>query len=64
MTTPRSPSPCGTADLRPDDTLKVTGQLTVRGIDRHQFGMTVNPMGMIRGLTTVIATLRFVRPPA
>lgn len=32
--------------------------------DRQQFGMTINPMGMIRGLTTVIATLRFVRAPA
>ncbi|WP_155055983.1 YceI family protein [Streptomyces blattellae] len=30
-------------------------------IDRGQFGMTWNQLGMIRGLATVSATLRFVR---
>ena len=30
-------------------------------VDRDQFGMGWNQMGMMRGLTTVAATLRFVR---
>ncbi|MFE9812976.1 YceI family protein [Streptomyces sp. NPDC005548] len=78
------------ATARPDDTVEVTGQLTVRGItrpqtatahitaagtdaisitteftaDRDQFGMEWNQLGMIRGLTTVTATLAFTRSPA
>jgi polyisoprenoid-binding protein YceI len=78
------------AEARPDDTVEVAGQLTVRGIsrpqsltarvtgsgpdavtltgeftvDREQFGMGWNQMGMIRGLTTVTASLRFTRVPA
>lgn len=69
------------------DGVRVTGQLTVRGIsrpqeltarlasadadgltleteftvDRDQFGMGWNQMGMMRGLTTVTAALRFTR---
>ncbi len=78
------------AELRPDDTVHIVGQLTVRGIsrptsftarltgadatgltldteftvDRDQFGMGWNQLGMIRGLTTVAATLRFTRTTA
>ncbi|MFF0161155.1 YceI family protein [Streptomyces sp. NPDC005263] len=78
------------AERRDGDTVKVVGQLTVRGIsrplsldarlvgagaetltleaefpvDRDQFGMGWNQMGMIRGLTTVTATLRFTRAAA
>lgn len=33
-------------------------------VDRAQFGMDWNQLGMIRGLTTVVATLRFVRAQA
>ncbi|MEV2210459.1 YceI family protein [Streptomyces sp. NPDC050997] len=33
-------------------------------VDRDQFGMGWNQMGMIRGLTTVAATLRFTRAAA
>ena len=33
-------------------------------VDRAEFGLTWNQLGMIRGLTTVTAALRFVRPPA
>lgn len=33
-------------------------------VDRDQFGMGWNQLGMIRGLTTVAATLRFVRTAA
>ncbi|NUP47153.1 MAG: YceI family protein [Catenulispora sp.] len=73
--------------LDSDDTAKVSGQLTVRGIsrplaltarvvpagrdtvtltteftvDRDQFGMSWNQMGMIRGLAIVTASLRFTR---
>jgi polyisoprenoid-binding protein YceI len=69
------------------DGVRVTGQLTVRGIsrsvtftarltdadaaaltldaeftvDRDQFGMGWNQLGMMRGLTTVSARLRFAR---
>jgi polyisoprenoid-binding protein YceI len=75
------------ADLQADNTVRVTGQLTARGIsrphtfdarlvtadagvvqlaadfvvDRAEFGMNWNRMGIIRGLTTVSATLRFTR---
>jgi polyisoprenoid-binding protein YceI len=75
------------ADLQADNTVRVTGQLTARGIsrprtfdarlitaaadvvelaadfvvDRGEFGMNWNMMGIIRGLTTVTATLRFTR---
>ncbi|MEV0218216.1 YceI family protein [Streptomyces sp. NPDC050704] len=78
------------AVLRQDDTVEVTGQLTVRGIsrpqsatarvtevsadavtltteftvDRDQFGMGWNQLGMIRGLTTVTSTLSFTRTSA
>ncbi|WP_225095501.1 YceI family protein [Streptomyces sp. CoH27] len=78
------------ADRLDDDGVRVTGQLTVRGIsrpqtftarlastaadgvtleaefavDREQFGMGWNQLGMMRGLTTVTATLRFTRTPA
>jgi polyisoprenoid-binding protein YceI len=78
------------AVIRQDDTVEITGQLTVRGIsrpqsatarvtessadaitltadftvDREQFGMGWNQMGMIRGLTTVTSTLRFTRTSA
>ncbi|MFE5140128.1 YceI family protein [Streptomyces fagopyri] len=70
-----------------DDTVAVTGQLTVRGVtrpqpvvarvtaasaedvtlvaeftvDRDQFDMGWNQMGMLRGLTTVVSTLVFTR---
>ncbi|MER6954010.1 MULTISPECIES: YceI family protein [unclassified Streptomyces] len=76
-----------TAELGADKAVKVSGQLTVRGIsrpqsftarltqadsdavtldaeftvDRDQFGLGWNQMGMIRGLTTVTTTLRFTR---
>jgi polyisoprenoid-binding protein YceI len=33
-------------------------------VDRAEFGLTWNQLGMIRGLTTVTAALRFVRGPA
>jgi polyisoprenoid-binding protein YceI len=72
------------------DGVRVTGQLTVRGVsrpvtftarlteasaealtldaeftvDRDQFGMGWNQLGMMRGLTTVTAKLRFTRPRA
>ncbi|MGW4594070.1 YceI family protein [Streptomyces sp. NPDC004457] len=75
------------ADRLEGDTVRVTGQLTVRGVgrplsltarltgvsadaltletefgvDREQFGMGWNQLGMIRGLTTVTAALRFTR---
>jgi polyisoprenoid-binding protein YceI len=78
------------AEAGQDDTVQVTGQLTVRGIsrpqsftakatdagadavtltaeftvDREQFGMGWNQLGMLRGLTTVTATLRFTRTTA
>ncbi|KPI11289.1 YceI family protein [Actinobacteria bacterium OK074] len=78
------------AKLEAGKTVKVVGQLTVRGIsrpqtltaeltesaadavtltvqftaDRTEFGMTWNQMGMMRGLTTVTASLRFVRSAA
>ncbi|MEV6529506.1 YceI family protein [Streptomyces sp. NPDC051639] len=70
-----------------NDTVEVTGQLTVRGItrpqplvarvtaasaedvtltaeftvDRDQFDMGWNQLGMLRGLTTVVGTLVFTR---
>ncbi|MEV5873264.1 YceI family protein [Streptomyces sp. NPDC052101] len=73
------------ADRLDGDGVRVTGQLTVRGIsrpvtltarltdasaealtldaeftvDREQFGMGWNQLGMMRGLTTVTAGLRF-----
>ncbi|MEU9480826.1 YceI family protein [Streptomyces sp. NPDC048191] len=75
------------AELLDGDGVRVTGQLTVRGIsrpvtftarltgvsaealtldaeftvDRDEFGMGWNQLGMIRGLTTVTAGLRFTR---
>ncbi|AOR31613.1 hypothetical protein BFF78_11620 [Streptomyces fodineus] len=75
------------ADRLDGDGVRVTGQLTVRGIsrpltftarltdanaegltldaeftvDREQFGMGWNQLGMMRGLTTVTAGLRFIR---
>ncbi|MCC5473879.1 YceI family protein [Streptomyces barringtoniae] len=78
------------ADRLDGDGVRVTGQLTVRGIsrpvtftarltdasdealtldaeftvDREQFGMGWNQLGMMRGLTTVTAKLRFTRTEA
>ncbi|GHE01631.1 YceI family protein [Streptomyces alanosinicus] len=78
------------ADRLGGDDVRVTGQLTVRGIsrpvtftarvsdasagaltlgaeftvDREQFGMGWNQLGMMRGLTTVTAGLRFTRTAA
>ncbi|MFF4017306.1 YceI family protein [Streptomyces sp. NPDC001843] len=78
------------ADRLDGDTVRVTGQLTVRGIsrpvsftarltaadaealtveaeftvDRDKFGMGWNQLGMMRGLTTVTAALRFTRAEA
>ncbi|OIK06074.1 YceI family protein [Streptomyces monashensis] len=75
------------ADRLDADGVRVTGQLTVRGVsrpqeltarlvsadaggltleteftvDRDQFGMGWNQLGMMRGLTTVTAALRFTR---
>lgn len=44
-------------DARPD-ALTLTGEFTV---DRAAFGMGWNQLGMIRGLTSVTASLRFTR---
>ncbi|WP_225827004.1 YceI family protein [Streptomyces naphthomycinicus] len=78
------------ADRLDGDRVRVTGQLTVRGVsrpqtltarltgveaealtleaefdvDRDQFGMGWNQLGMMRGLTTVTAALRFTRAAA
>ncbi|MFD9460137.1 YceI family protein [Streptomyces sp. NPDC060027] len=78
------------AVVRQDDSVDITGRLTVRGesrpqaitarvtesstdavsltteftVDREQFGMGWNQLGMIRGRTTVTATLAFTRTPA
>ncbi|MER5473082.1 YceI family protein [Streptomyces sp. NPDC002935] len=41
-----------------DDAISLTTEFTV---DREQFGMSWNQLGMIRGLTTVTATLTFAR---
>jgi polyisoprenoid-binding protein YceI len=43
------------------DALTLDAEFTV---DREQFGMGWNQMGMIRGLTTIAATLRFTRTAA
>ena len=43
------------------DAVTLTAEFTV---DREQFGMGWNQLGMMRGLTTVTATLRFTRTPA
>ncbi|MCX5051649.1 YceI family protein [Streptomyces sp. NBC_00201] len=43
------------------DALTLDAEFTV---DRAEFGLGWNQMGMIRGLTTVAATLRFVRTAA
>jgi polyisoprenoid-binding protein YceI len=43
------------------DALTLDAEFTV---DRGEFGLGWNQMGMIRGLTTVAATLRFVRTAA
>ncbi|MFC8196114.1 YceI family protein [Streptomyces sp. NPDC060006] len=43
------------------DAVTLTAEFTV---DREQFGMGWNQLGMIRGLTTVTATLGFTRTPA
>ena len=73
-----------------NDTVQVTGELTVRGtsrpqsltarvtqsdssaitlttelpVDRADFGLAWNQLGMMRGLATVTATLRFTRTTA
>ncbi|MEU6665283.1 YceI family protein [Streptomyces sp. NPDC046727] len=78
------------ADRLDGDQVRVTGELTVRGVsrpqsltarltgvsadaltleaefdvDRDQYGMGWNQLGMMRGLTTVTATLRFTRAAA
>ncbi|MGW3116982.1 YceI family protein [Streptomyces sp. NPDC001107] len=44
-----------------DDALTLDTEFTV---DRGEFGLGWNQLGMIRGLTTVAATLRFVRTAA
>ncbi|MFI2432647.1 YceI family protein [Streptomyces sp. NPDC018693] len=75
------------AELGDDGTVRLSGQLTVRGVsrphsmtarlreatadtcvldaeftvDREQFGMGWNQLGMMRGLTTVTTALRFTR---
>ncbi|MFE9645152.1 YceI family protein [Streptomyces sp. NPDC006365] len=75
---------------RTDDTVEVSGRLTVRGVsrpksftasvtdstadavtlaaeltvDRTEFGISWNQMGMMRGLTTITTTLRFARAAA
>jgi len=75
------------AEARQDDTVRVTGRLTVRGVtrpvsftakvsgasaasvtleaeftvDRGEFGISWNQMGMMRGLTTITTSLRFSR---
>ncbi|MEU4872216.1 YceI family protein [Streptomyces sp. NPDC021608] len=75
------------AEVGADATVKVSGQLTVRGIsrpqsfiarltradadavtleaeftvDRSEFGLGWNQLGMLRGLTAVTAALRFTR---
>ncbi|MFF4572720.1 YceI family protein [Streptomyces sp. NPDC001410] len=80
----------GGADRIDGDSVRVSGQLTVRGVsrplnltarltsataealtleteftvDREQFGVTWNQLGMMRGLTTVTAALRFSRAAA
>ncbi|MFE1311022.1 YceI family protein [Streptomyces sp. NPDC058755] len=80
----------GGADRLDGDSVRVSGQLTVRGVsrplnltarltsataealtleteftvDREQFGVTWNQLGMMRGLTTVTAALRFSRAAA
>ncbi|MHB9858432.1 YceI family protein [Streptomyces sp. YIM S03343] len=44
-----------------------TGAVTLETeftVDREQFGMSWNQLGMLRGLTTVVATLRFTRAEA
>ncbi|WP_328496687.1 YceI family protein [Streptomyces sp. NBC_00414] len=77
------------AVVGPDDSVQISGELTVRGVsrpqvvtatvvesgadavtlaaefsvDRDQFGMGWNQLGMLRGLTTVTSTLRFTRTP-
>lgn len=43
------------------DAITITTEFTV---DRNQFGMEWNQLGMIRGLTTVTAKLAFTRTPA
>ncbi|WP_405720225.1 YceI family protein [Streptomyces sp. NBC_01537] len=43
------------------DAVTLTAELTV---DRGEFGMAWNQLGMMRGLTTVTATLRFTRETA
>ncbi|MFI9804265.1 YceI family protein [Streptomyces sp. NPDC052301] len=77
----------GGTDRLDGDSVRVTGELTVRGVsrplsfparlagasaealtleaefdvDRAEFGMGWNQLGMMRGLTTVTAALRFAR---
>jgi hypothetical protein len=43
------------------DAVTLTTEFTV---DRGEFGLTWNQLGMMRGLTTVTATLRFQRTAA
>ncbi|GAA4322554.1 YceI family protein [Streptomyces venetus] len=52
-----------TARLRDGDTAGLTLEAEF-SVDREQFGMGWNQLGMIRGRTTVTATLRFVRAAA
>ncbi|MDQ0583991.1 YceI family protein [Streptomyces rishiriensis] len=78
------------AELGADRSVKVSGQLTVRGVsrpqdftarlsqvdadavtldatftvDRNEFGITLNQLGMMGGLTTITTTLRFTRTAA
>ncbi|WP_406006279.1 YceI family protein [Streptomyces sp. NBC_00637] len=78
------------ADLGADGDVKVSGELTVRGIsrpqtftarlsqadadavtldatftvDRNEFGITLNRLGMMGGPTTITTTLRFTRTAA
>lgn len=87
---PRITFAARSAERLDGDDVRVTGQLTVRGVsrpltltarltsataealaleteftvDRDRFGVTWNQLGMMRGLTTVTAALRFTRTAA
>lgn len=52
-----------TARLAAADAASVTLEAEFT-VDREQFGITWNQLGMMRGLTTVTATLRFTRKDA
>lgn len=43
---------------------RATATASAAAVDREQFGMGWNQLGMIRGLTTVAGTLRFTRRAA